>query len=339
MIKYSDIQSVHLEISTLCNASCPLCPRNLAGYDTDLGYPLHNMTLAEAKIIFTESFLKNPLQRILINGNFGDFVMNPESIDIVDYIFSVRPKIIIEISTNGSARNWWQDLARIPKFSDKLIVNFALDGLEDTHSLYRRNTHWKTVIKNAETFINAGGKAVWRMIEFDHNRHQIDECRRLSQKMGFSDFIISYDGRDKGPVYDRRGIYQYKIGSDKHFIDRPYPNSPLIWESWQFNSIIDRNTIPIKSSINCYTKRMNEIYITATGEVYPCCWLGFYPHLQLQRSWQLHNDQIDKIATNNNALEFGIERAVEWFNSVEASWQKQSYADGRLFKCDQYCGH
>lgn len=51
MLSYEDIKSVHLEISTRCNASCPLCPRNVFGYDMELGYPVHDMSLTEVKKI------------------------------------------------------------------------------------------------------------------------------------------------------------------------------------------------------------------------------------------------------------------------------------------------
>ena len=53
----------------------------------------------------------------------------------------------------------------------KCEIEFALDGLEDTHSMYRQNTNWRTVIRNAETFISAGGYAIWKFIKFKHNQH------------------------------------------------------------------------------------------------------------------------------------------------------------------------
>lgn len=338
MINYSEIRSLHLEISTLCNASCPMCPRNIAGYDSDLGYPLHNMSVNEARQIFTVDFLKQ-ISRILINGNFGDFVMNPYGLEIVKYFSDSNPTLTIEISTNGSARRWWSELASIPN----LTIGFDLDGLADTHSLYRRNTSWDTVIKNAQGFINASGSAIWRMVEFDHNRHQIEECRRLSQELGFKKFLLIDDGRNKGPVYDRNGNYIYKIGTDPMFEPNGYPATVEIWNNWHQsgidNRVAERSKIPIKSSVDCYSKKYSEIYVTATGEVYPCCWLGMYPKLQVQHGWQQDNDQVCKIVESNNALEVGLERAVKWFSEVENSWNKKSYNEGRLFKCDEYCGH
>jgi MoaA/NifB/PqqE/SkfB family radical SAM enzyme len=177
MINFKDIRDVHLEMSSLCNASCPWCPRTFWGYPHNGGYPETNLSLPEAKIIFQPNFLTQ-LTSIRINGNFGDIVMNPATPDIVDYFFSVNPELSISISTNGGAKHtkFWTQLAQTPA-----AVSFCLDGLEDTHHLYRQNTVWSTVIRNAQTFIKAGGRAIWKMIEFDHNRHQSPNGFRLVQ--------------------------------------------------------------------------------------------------------------------------------------------------------------
>ncbi len=340
MVNYLDNKSLHLEISTRCNASCPMCPRNVSGYDTDLGYPVHDMSLGEAHQIFQPSFIKQ-LSVVLINGNFGDFVTARDNLKIVKYFVEHNSAIQIEISTNAGARPAiWAELGKIPN----VTVGFAIDGLADTHSMYRRNTDWKTVISNATNFIKAGGKAKWRMIKFDHNQHQIEQCRALSTQLGFAQFDILDDGRDTGPVYDNKGQYQYQLGRDENFISTPYPDSAMIWKDWGEPGSLpaarkeEYKTIPIKQSISCMSKNNAEIYVTATGEVYPCCWLGFYPKLEHQFAWQQDNFQLLEICKNNNANQVGLKKAVEWFNSVEASWHKKTYTDGRLIKCDTYCG-
>jgi MoaA/NifB/PqqE/SkfB family radical SAM enzyme len=187
MINFYEIRNVHLEISSLCNASCPWCPRTFWGYPYNDGYPEVNFSLSNAKKIFTLDLLKQ-LSSITINGNFGDIVMNPEGADIVEYFSGNNPNLSITISTNGSARSkeFWQRLA-----TARAKVEFCLDGLEDTHHLYRQNTSWNTVIKNAKIFIDAGGDAAWKFIKFKHNLHQIDDCRNLSTQLVFKKFILS----------------------------------------------------------------------------------------------------------------------------------------------------
>ena len=250
--------------------------------------------------------------------------------------------MLIEISTNGSGgrSGIWERLGKLPNVQ----IGFALDGLEDTHKLYRKNTSWTSVINNAKKFISAGGKAVWRMIKFDHNMHQLEACERMSKELGFYGFSISYDGRDNGPVYDRHGNYSYKLGNDPLFSTTSYPSNVITWKEWTNvgdkteNKLKQYATIPIKSDVNCFSIQNREIYITVTGEVYPCCWLGFYPKLEYKHAWQRDNMFLKDMAVNNNAFEVGIERAIEWFNSIEESWNKKAYTEGRLFKCDEYCG-
>jgi len=337
MIDYSSIRSVHLEISTRCNASCPLCPRNLAGYDTDLGYPLHDMRLDEAQKIFTPDFLKQ-LNKILINGNFGDFVTARDGLAIVQYFVQHNPNIEIEISTNASAKpNIWAELGKIPN----VFIGFDIDGLKDTHGLYRRYTDWDLVISNAKKFIAAGGRAKWRMIQFDHNKHQQEACRQMSKDLGFIEFDIVYDGRDAGPVYDREGNHIYTLGTK----DIPYPDKAIVWDQWtSAGASPDRRkqeyiSIKPKSKVSCHAKKHQEIYISATGDIYPCCWLGFYPKTPFKHAWQSDRFQVaEAITSNNNALEVGIEQAITWFNNVESGWGEDSYLKGRIFTCDEVCG-
>ena len=67
MLTYKDIRHVHLELSTFCNARCPLCSRNYRGYPYNDGYPEVNMTLDQAKTIFSKAFLSQ-IKTIKINS-------------------------------------------------------------------------------------------------------------------------------------------------------------------------------------------------------------------------------------------------------------------------------
>ena len=70
----NEIRLLHLELSSDCNAECPLCVRNLFGYPLNRGYEVHSMTLAEVEQMFAPEFV-GQLTEILVNGNFGDIVM------------------------------------------------------------------------------------------------------------------------------------------------------------------------------------------------------------------------------------------------------------------------
>jgi len=209
MYAFDQIRHVHLEISSRCNANCPLCPRSFFGYPYNNGYIERDLTLQDAQRIFQPEFI-HQLDELYINGNFGDAVMNPETIDIIKYFQShLLRSALVGISTNGGARgaDFWRTLAKL-----NVSVFFCIDGLEDTHHLYRQNTVYATVIKNARTFIDAGGHATWRMINFDHNRHQQDTARELSESMGFKRFQLMDYGRNVGPVFDKQKQLTHWIG-------------------------------------------------------------------------------------------------------------------------------
>lgn len=333
MITYDQIQEVHLEISSLCNARCPLCPRNFHGYPYNDGYIETNLTLANAKQIFVPAFLKQ-LKRIYINGNFGDAVMNPETPDIVEYFRSHNDTLIIAISTNASARDktFWQRLAQA-----RADVLFCLDGLEDTHHLYRQNTNWQTILNNAEIFISAGGVATWKMIEFDHNRHQIEDCKKLADQLGFKNFELVNHGRDSGPVYDKQGNLLHVLGNYKGIT-----KFEILFYKKRTDMVLLEDILPslVKHpKIVCYTQTHNSIYINSMGEVYPCCWTGFSPKTYgAGEYFQAVNAQISPLIKNNNALQHSLEECMDWFDQVENSWQIDSFENGRLVCCNDKCG-
>ena len=333
MIAYNDIRDVHLEISSLCNAACAWCPRTFWGYPHNGGYPELYLTLDNVKKIFQPDFLTQ-LQSIRVNGNFGDIVMNPDGADIIEYFAQINPRIKIKISTNGGARDreFWQRLARTGA-----QVIFALDGLSDTHHLYRQNTIWSTVIKNAKVFIDHGGIAVWQMIKFKHNEHQIDQCRQMSKTLGFHEFYLRSDGRDTAPVFDRQGNLTHVLGNyqgEKEFkilFHKKQTDNVLLEDI-----VVDR--VP-KKKIRCQTQELGSIYLAANGDVSPCCWTGFYPRTYGQGQYhQAANAQLVPLMTRNNALEHSIKECIEWFGAVAQSWKQNTYQTGRLVICDDNCG-
>lgn len=327
MIAYKDIRSVHFEISTRCNAACPDCPRNFRGVDILDTYPVLDMKLSQVQQIFPPEFVQQ-LDQFLINGNYGDFVTAQDGLAIVEYLLECNPNLYLEISTNGSAKpKIWQRLGELG-----ITVDFRLDGLRDTHKLYRQNTDWDFIIDNAKKFIAAGGKATWAMIEFDHNRHQINECRQLSRELGFSKFWLIDDGRNSFPVFTSDKRLSHVVGNWQGSVDF----GEMFAQSQYYKIEPDRavKTETRNNKIDCYSTNKKEIYVSANGDVFPCCWLGYYPKTNLARAG---NTQLQPIMVGNNAFEHGIEGSLAWFNKIEESWDK-TVPDGKIYVCNNTCG-
>ena len=333
MLKLHDIKQIQIELTTRCNARCPMCMRNYRGMDYNNGYPETELRLADIKHIFPPEFLKQ-IKRVVFNGNLGDFGLAKDGLEIVEYLVDNNIQRI-HISTNGSMRTpeWWARLA-LPGVQ----IGWGIDGLSDTHSLYRQDTNWDTIIKNATAFIQAGGRAIWRFIPFDHNRHQMAECEELSKKLGFFKFDNIDGGRDRGPVYNRDGSFSHWIGNRGPDETASPPPIDAMLEShvtWFNSKTIQHPKDNADLTIGCNHYRQTELYVAADGTVYPCCYLGFYPSTMIQPG----NEQLVNIVKENNALEYSLEHCIEWFDSVEESWSKKSIADGRIYTCVDTCGN
>ena len=307
MITINNVREIHLELTTLCNARCPLCVRNANGYPHNFGYPETSLSLEQVKQIFSVDFIRQ-LRIIDFCGNFGDFIMAPDAVEVVEYFRGINPRTKITINTNGSARDreFW---TRIGQCSVEVI--FDLDGLEDTHSIYRVDTNWKNVIRNAQIVMANGSSAVWKMIKFRHNLHQIDACREMAKNLGFYRFDLADHGRDYGPAFDRQGNMTHILG----IVDKQ--NGPRTIDQiihWQQHTT-PRSLPEEKNTLDCYSNRRETIFIAANGEVYPCCYLGAFPRTFKNNSWydQVHTqlktivDHVD----NNAHHRLPIERKAE----------------------------
>jgi MoaA/NifB/PqqE/SkfB family radical SAM enzyme len=326
MLAYKDIRHIELELSSHCNASCPLCPRNLFGYPFNAGFPVRHLTLTDIKTIIPEDLI-NQISFFTFEGNFGDPLMNPEALAIIKYLH--KP---IHIATNGSLQTeeFWKELATYP-----VKVFFGIDGLAGVHEIYRIGTKFERVIQNAKTFIDAGGQAVWKMILFDHNKHQIKECEKLSRDLGFVDFNLVDHGRNNGPVFDKGGNTINIIGTFNGSTELSHYKD-IIDNGDMF--IEDINDQP-KNNIACQSLLNSSIYITSNGEVYPCCFMGFSPKTYGKGRWhQPVNQQIKNLLNENNALEKSLKECIEWFNKIPACWNKKTFEEGRLIVCDSACG-
>ena len=345
MLKLPDIRRVHVELTTRCNARCPMCMRNYRGYEHNSGYPVTELSLADFQKILSPDLLAQLIQPdpmtgnlvpvvygfrgVSFNGNLGDFANARDAVEIVEYL--VEHKVPVMINSNGSLRSadWWARLA-LPG----VTIGFAIDGLADTHQLYRQDTDWNRVIEHARAYIGAGGRAFWRFVPFEHNRHQEEQCRKLSEEMGFVKFENIYDGRDRGPVYTRSGEFSHWIGPTSPLQPPPPPLKDMLAShvTWyNKNSKFPKDTPEL--NIQCNHKRHQEIYVAADGSVYPCCFLGFYPGQMTHPG----NDELSKMVKENNALEYDLAHCLEWFESVEESWKKASIAEGRLYQCIDTC--
>ena len=292
------LTNLHFEVSTFCNADCPLCPHDNSGQT----HPLINLSLDHV-----EEILKNPIMHdikfVQLCGSHGDPIMHKNFIDLVLLIKKIKPAVEIEISTNGSIRlsSFWRELAKILTGEDHVI--FGIDGLEDTHHIYRKNTDFNKIIENAVSFISNKGTAWWQFIPFEHNQHQIIDAYKLSQQYKFKHFFVKYE----------RACYTNELKAPT--ID-PAKHKELISSRPNYDSLHNTFVSDKQFSSNCIHLNQKSIYIKADGTTTPCCFMGTFPSASVQYS-SLSQQEID-----NN-----IQKLV-------SSWQK---FDTAFWECKKNC--
>lgn len=241
------IDNIEIELTTLCNARCPMCSRQVEGTtEPDTSLPIHHITIEQAKRL--ASFI--PRVELILSGNFGDPIANP---DVFEILTILSPRVIkMRLDTNASLRtpDFWQKLAKI----DNLEVIFSIDGLSDTNHIYRVNTNYDKIIENATAFIGAGGYAEWKFIAFKHNEHQIEQARKLSIDMGFKRFASIHSKRWLGEPVIIDGI-------------ELAPSSDATVHSFKSNNIFS-------GEIECKSQKQRILFISADFKLLPCCFFN-----------------------------------------------------------------
>jgi len=342
MFKFNELKSVHVEITNRCQASCPMCPRNVHGGIENPLLSINEWTLDDFVKIFTADVLTQ-LEQINFCGNFGDPLMNADLIKMCEYIKITAPNIKTEIHTNGSLRStaWWKQLFNA--LTDNHVVVFALDGLADTHSLYRVGTNYDLILKNARTFIKAGGNAEWMFIRFKHNEHQVAAAEAVAAEAGFKKFTVKNSRRHARPfpVVDEQGKFLYNLeqpsDSTIKFVSKKDVQGHQNW--------------PDADKINCVAIKDKEVYIDAHYQLSPCCMIGAFLYtsydIDLLKSYDLFQE--DSVIEEGglvrdqvlgfprlNVLETGLKNIVET-NEWQTMWQ-QKWKDKSSSTCIIMCG-
>jgi sulfatase maturation enzyme AslB (radical SAM superfamily) len=256
-ITVNDIKKIEIELSSYCNARCPLCIRQHRGTDVEReDFAKGHLKFSQIKKLISD--LPDPKQvTFYFGGVGGDPMMNPEVVDIFKYCSEKLKDVSMDTNASLRSANIWKELGEISsKYGTS--ITFSIDGLEDTNHLYRIKTDWTKIMKNSAEFISAGGNAHWKYIVFKHNEHQVEEARELSKKLGFKEF--SYENSVRH--WDNIGPLQ------------PLPPTNVEKEKIKTHAA----KISVKE-ISCRTIELKMLYVSNNFLLFPCCyWHSWYTY-------------------------------------------------------------
>ena len=295
MFYENNIDGIHLEPTSKCNAKCPQCPRNVFGSS----HLPDNLQEEDFPISLLDKIDIPVLNDVLINGNYGDIVMHENPKQFIEALvnkWGARSKMYLDtlehptirIHTNGGAlkKDFWEFLGSL-----RIEVEFGIDGItNEEHALYRQNTRLDKVLENAKAFIDAGGEARWAMTLFKHNQNSLETAKQMAKDLGFIGFLSRPSTR----------FSHFKIGNQKvsavlnddfsvkHWL-QPINEKELPKDLTPFSKSIQReyqkqyasghivtrrsNSKIVNKEVSCRAKNLSRIYVSARGRVTPCCYL------------------------------------------------------------------
>ena len=190
-LRPNDVEVLHMEWTSRCPLFCQQCART----DWEVGKAvMPTLPMGDMKPDFVDKILPQfPNVDVLhVCGNYGDIIAYPYLLETLD-IVNKHEIPMTRLYTNGSARTteYWVQVAKKLKGT----MTFSIDGLEDTNHIYRVGSNWKKVMESAKAFIDAGGYAIWEMLVFEHNQHQVEESRAIAKQWGVEEFVVKKSSR------------------------------------------------------------------------------------------------------------------------------------------------
>lgn len=286
-----DIKKIELEITSNCNAGCPNCVRTIF----PANYTIGSITLGDIKRIFpTKEYIDEKI--FLLCGQLGDPVINKDCYDICEYVINNNGWIIINTNASLKSPEWWKKLGELSASSGRLKVWFCVDGHEETNSIYRIDTNFKLIKRNMTAFSSAGGDGVWMFIVFNHNKKELDKCKKEAKDLGFKFSTRVSAGQTK-------------------------PDTALTKIGDKVARFLKSKLMKIeKDDISCRLVHEGEIFITYDQKVLPCCYLQRYAI----RRPEIFSKVFESYDKNWNSVKHhSLEEILshEWFNSIlEDSW-------------------
>ena len=251
---YEFIEDVEIELTTLCNAKCPLCYRNYKVFKEH--YPKNVIRPLDEVIAQLDKFVN--LKVIRLVGSISEPTLYKDFFKLIEYLNS--RDIAIEICTNGDTNNelWWEELGKLLKDTDR--VYFTICGsTQELHETYRANTNLSNILKNASALRKSRKIDYAQCIRFNYNDDDFNSDEFKETIKYFSNIYMT-------ETFLQQNINIYT----KHFnqdLFKPF-NSKL--EKYLKAEKLASNILKIPHKCECSALKNKSCQIDIYGKIYPC---------------------------------------------------------------------
>lgn len=328
------LTKIQVDITSHCNARCANCHRNYDGNDRQDILKLDHMDYSVWERVISLDLKDHTIERINFNGNWGDCIMHPTFHDFVRVIIDHMPHTLIVVATNGSVHGpeYWTRLGELMR-GQPHTVQFAVDGMADTHHIYRRKTNFNQIVENIRAFTAAGGRGQIITTLFNHNAHQYEDLLQLAKDTGCVQFTSRISHFNYKLVDDEDGIYELSTSKTKSI---PTGRIELKENETSFNRARKWMGASYNDVSRCPWYNEGNIQIDPWGNVWPCGHIspGYLEAEEKHSTYWFISDKAKFGVFNNlsNAALLDI-LADDFFNS----WMKQHTDAGDLKICYDCC--
>jgi MoaA/NifB/PqqE/SkfB family radical SAM enzyme len=258
------VEDIELELTTLCNASCPLCYRNYKVFKEH--YP--------KRIIRNIIDIKNDIDKfpnlkyIKLVGSISEPTLYPNFLELIHYIKS--KKLEIEICTNGDTNNqnngyWWKELGKLLSLNDQVFFSIC-GSTQELHEVYRKGTKLNNILRNAKRLRNEKPIDFAQCIRFQYN----DEDFNSDQ---FKELIKEFTNIYWTETYLRKPNENYLKPDNLNLL------YPLLSKKDKYlkvenlaTRIFQQKKIETScgNSMKCMAYENKSLQIDINGNIYPC---------------------------------------------------------------------
>ncbi len=226
----------HIEPTNRCVLKCSACERTV--FQERFGTQhWHNADLdLDAFWQFVDIDVSNLVWELC--GNTGDPVYHPRLHDLVREIKNRNGTVVMTTAATRHREAWWLELLSLMDSRDTVL--FSVDGLPNTSQQYRINADWPSMELAMTLTANSPVQAVWKMIPFDFNQHEVEQVKQRAADMGLGfqldpsvrweeneelkpSIIQLYRPRGQGPIDPACSV------GHRHYISAQGFYSPCCW--------------------------------------------------------------------------------------------------------------
>lgn len=251
MLDYDYVEVVELDLTTMCNASCPLCFRNHKDFPKKFQKPFARNTID----ILNQLVQFKNLKKVELIGQLSEPTTHPSFVQIVKGLKQLGKQV--KICTNGDLYedDFWEILGQNLDSNDE--VWFTICGsTEEMHAKYRIGTSLKKILRHASALRSKNKIDGARALTFQYNQEDLasENFYNIIQTFSKVEWISS-------------NIPDLKIQFERPFQISDFNPPKEILDSYRR---LDSFSRIASSKIDCQSIDEHQIQIDPFGNIYPC---------------------------------------------------------------------